>query len=205
MAVESATDDQDAIRVTTKGAEFVFHKAAGRIAISQRIPGKRPLGSISGLPLAGIKLVRSSDRECEISGGPAAASLKVGSDGLVRIRLLAAAEVVVAGAYQPRYRQHIAHDFFLPDEQGGLAMYLISGEAREEPPASWKAGWSVRYRVTKPGELWVAAFPPKPFDWAQSRETMLHSFSCKHPYPSDADLRAWRSLDSVLTLHSWVW
>ncbi|NUQ63298.1 MAG: hypothetical protein HUU20_12535 [Pirellulales bacterium] len=205
MAIESATEDQHAIRVVTNAAEFVFHKADRRISLSQRIPVRRSLGSISGLPLDAIRLIRSTDRECEISGGPAAASVKLSSDGLVRICLPGPVEVTVQGAYEPRYRQHLAHDFFLPDEQGGLAIYLISGEAREELPASWKAGWPVRYLLSKPGELWVAAFPPKPFDWSQSRETMLHSFSCKHPYPSDDDLRAWRRFGSVLTLHSWVW
>jgi hypothetical protein len=205
MSIESATEDQHVIRVVTKGSEFVFHKAGSRISFSQRIPKQRLLGSITGLPLAEIKLTRSSARECEISGLPPAASFRVGSDGLVRIRLSGPREVTVEGAYEPKYRQHLAHDFFLPDEQGGLGLYLISGEARVERPASWKAGWTVRYRVSNPGELWIAAFPPKPFDWTQSRETMLHSFSCKHPYPSDADLRAWRRFGSVLTLHSWVW
>jgi hypothetical protein len=205
MAIESATEDAEAIRVLTKGAEFAFHKALGRIAISQRIPAKRPLGSVSGLPLATVKLVRSGDRECEISGAPEAARFKVSSDGLVRISLPCPAEVVVAGDYEPRYRQHLGPDFFLPDEQGGLALYRISGEGREEPPATWKAGWSIRYQAATPGELWIAAFPPKPMDWAQSQETMLHSFSCQHPFPSDADLRGWRRLGSVLTLHSWIW
>src|SRR3972149_2049875 len=64
MAIESATEDQLAIRVATKGADFVFHKAGSRISLSQRIPEQRSLGSISGLPLAGMALVRSSAREC---------------------------------------------------------------------------------------------------------------------------------------------
>jgi len=205
MALDSATEQGDSIRVVTTGAEFVFQKTLGRITILQRIPARRSLGLISGVPLAGVKLIRSSTRECEIAGAPRGTALTVGSDSLLRIRLAGPADVAVEGAYEPQYRQQVRHDFFLPDEQGGLGMYLVSGEARSELPASWKPNWSVRYHVGTPAELWVSAFPPKPFDWAQSRETMLHSFSCKHPYPSDAELRAWRRYGSVLTLHSWVW
>ena len=148
MAIESATEDQQAIRVVDQ---------RGGVRLPQ---GRRPHRDLPADPtaaIAGIDLgIAAGGHQARPVFGPGvrdfrsspAASFKVSSDGLVRIRLPGPAEVVVAGDYEPRYRQHVAHDFFLPDEQGGLAMYLISGEAREELPASWKAGWSVRYRLS---------------------------------------------------------
>jgi hypothetical protein len=34
---------------------------------------------------------------------------------------------------------------------------------------------------------------------------VVHSFSWKTPYPSDADIKEWRNYGSVLALHSWIW
>jgi hypothetical protein len=48
-------------------------------------------------------------------------------------------------------------------------------------------------------------FPPKRFDWAQSRQTIVHFCDSKRPYPSDADLRTLRPHGSVLELHCHAW
>ena len=205
MAIEAVQDDKERIRITTTGAEFLLDKARGTIECFQRIPQGRQVGVVSGLTLADMKVEYSSNGECRLTADGGRCSMSIGTDSLLRMRFTASGLVVtVTGAYEPQHRSRADNHFFLPDEQGGLGTYLF-GRATCQTPAEWKPPWALQYGLAGPGELWVSVFPPRPFDWQASCETMLHSFSWKHPYPSDEELQEWRKYGSVLTLHSWIW
>ena len=113
------------------------------------------------------------------------------ADSLLTICLAAGDQIEITGGYEPAWKGIEGNHLLLPDETGGVATYLI-GDGKCERPASWKAGWKVRYRAASGTRLLVSVFPPRPFDWKQSGETMVHSFSCNRPYPTDEELTAWR-------------
>jgi hypothetical protein len=203
MALDSTSEEKRGIRVVTTGAVYFFDRTKNQIECSQRIPNLRKVAVISGLSLQTVKLDGPLAEQCKLSAGKD--SFVVSRDSLLRIGFAGPATIVLRGLYQPSCQQNVDNDFFLPDEQGGVAACLVLGKAVMERSAGWAPGWRLRYAVSEPGELWVSVFPPRPFPWRQSYETMLHSFSCNRPFPSDSDLADWRRYGSILTLHSWVW
>lgn len=199
MIIESVVKKGKTLVVRTTGAEFNFDEVKSRIVCFQRIPLRRKVAVISGISLKGIHVLKKDYSECRISNG-----LVVGQESLLTISAGTNATVKISGAYEPARVCKDKPHFLLPDEKGGVGLYVV-GNATFETADSWKAGWWVRYKVSTPSRILVSVFPPKPFDWKQSYETMLHSFSCNHPYPSDRELKEWRKYGSVLTLHSWIW
>ena len=203
MKIESAKAEENAIRVSSTGAEFLFNLPTGEIDLVQRIPQRRRVGTIIGLNLKGAELKQEED-QCRITIPATRTVFTISADSLLRISFGSAASVEVQGLYSPAKRQSSTNGFFLPDESGGIGLYPF-GTVTSQAPGNWKPPWSISFKVSGAGQLWVSVFPPRPFDWAQSREGMLHSFSWKNPYPSDEQLKEWRKFGSVLTLHSFIW
>jgi hypothetical protein len=204
MKVEGASTKQGSVTVQTTGAEFVFDESAGRIECSQKIPLKRKVAVVSGLNLKHVQIDENSSLECRLSVEGHKTPIVVGLDSLLTIPIEMGATIAVTGTYAPAWPGIEKPHFLLPDEKGGVGIYLL-GNAVCEVPENWKPGWCVRYKASQPSRVLVSVFPPKPFDWKQSCETMLHSFSSTHPYPSDQELEAWSKYGKVLTLHSWIW
>ena len=203
MRIESAKAEKNAIRVSSTGAEFIFNLPTGGIDLVQRIPQRRQVGRIVGLDLKGAKL-KVEAGQCRVTIPATRTVFTISADSLLRISVASPATVEVQGLYIPATKENVTNCFFLPDETGGIGLYPV-GSVAAQAPGSWKAPWSIPFRFSGSGQLWVSVFPPRPFDWAQSREGMLHSFSWKNPYPSDEQLTEWRKFGSVLTLHSWIW
>jgi hypothetical protein len=203
MKIESAKAEEGAIRATSTGAEFIFNLPTCRIDLIQRIPQRRVLGTITGLDLKGAEL-KLEEGQCRITVPATRTVFVISADSLLRISLGSSASVSVQGLYTPVKRQSITNCFFLPDESGGIGLYP-AGSVASQAPDNWQPPWSIPFQFNGPGQLWISVFPPRPFDWAQAREGMLHSFSWKNPYPSDTQLQQWRKFGSVLTLHSWIW
>jgi len=203
MKIESAKAEENAIRVSSTGADFLFNLTDGRIDLVQRIPQRRPVGTIIGLNLKGAEL-KIEDGQCRITVPATSNVFTISADSLLQISFGGSASVEVQGLYTPEKKARDTNGFFLPDEIGGIGLYTF-GPVTSKAPDNWKTPWSIPFKADTSGQLWVSVFPPRPFDWAQSREGMLHSFSWKNPYPSDEQLKAWRKFGSVLTLHSWIW
>ena len=203
MRIESAKAEENVIRVSSTGAEFLFNLPTGGIDLVQRIPQRRRVGTIIGLNLKGAEL-KLEEGQCRITVPATRTVFIISADSLLRISFGSSASVEVQGHYTPVKRQINTNCFFLPDESGGIGLYAF-GPVTAQAPGNWKPPWSIPFQFIGAGQLWVSVFPPRPFDWAQSREGMLHSFSWKNPYPSDEQLQKWRKFGSVLTLHSWIW
>ena len=204
MRIDLATAEKDSIRVQATGAEFVFDLPTGRIDLIQRIPQRRLVGTIAGFELKDAKLDGPNDGECRVTIPKTGMVFTISAASALTIRFDHPGDCIVRGVYQPAQVEVNSNQFFLPDETGGIALYPL-GSFTCQAPVEWKAPWSIPFHFSGAGELWVSVFPPRPFDWAQSYEGILHSFSWKHPYPSDDQLEEWRKYGSTLALHSWIW
>lgn len=202
MQIDSVQTLGQTTSVITTGTEFVFNRAQNSVTCYQRIPDWRQVATISGMSLSGLTVQSQSDQQCvlQVPNG----SLTVGADGLLRMSFAAGANIGITGNYAPAYRAQQGNNLFLPDATGGVGMYLI-GNGGCTVPGSWNAGWTVNYQAAAQSQLLVPVFPPRPFDEKQSLQTMLHSFSSNHPYPTDQELASWHNIGSVLTLHGWIW
>ncbi len=204
MKIDSVEKHDECTSITTTGAEFVLDQTHNVIVCYQRIPQRRQVATIRSLPLNGLRLLSQNVQRCVFGPSQGSPLVTIGADGVLRLSLSAGSNAEITGAYQPAWQGKDGNHFLLPDEVGGVAMYLI-GDGSCQPPASWKPGWKVNYQTTSPSKLLISVFPPRPFDVKQSRKTMLHTFSSNRPYPSDQELMEWRKIGTVLTLHSWIW
>ena len=204
MAIEAADDTGAAIKVVTTGAEFTFNREAGTIECSQRIPVARKVAVISGVTLKGAILLERNTGDCKIRLVGVKDPLVVSRDSMLLLPHGAAAALEISGLYEPKHVSNDGTNFTLPDEIGGVGCYIVD-DAKFEIPANWKAGWKLKYTFAKPSRTLISVFPPKPFDADQARQTVLHSFSSNHPYPSDVELEQWSKFGRVLILHAWIW
>ena len=196
MQIESVTFEHGTNAVLTTGARFVFDDAQGAICCYQRLPTWRPVATITGLGLRGLRVLSHDDWQCVLGDSSGRPRLTVGGDSLLILSLTNGAEVGFRGSYVPAYHGKQGNNLFLQDATGGVAAYLV-GKGTCSTPASWAPDSDAR--------LFFSVFPPRPYDREHARQTMLHSFSWKHPYPTDAELKDWRRFGSILTLHSWIW
>ncbi len=204
MKIDSVKMHDECTSIITTGAEFVLDKAHNVIVCYQRIPKRRRVATIRGLPLNDLRLLSQDVQRCVFGPSQGNPSVTIGADSVLRISLAAGANIGITGAYQPAWQGRDGNHLLLPDAVGGVGMYLI-GDGSCQTPASWKPGWTVNYQATSPSQLLVPVFPPRPFDVNRSRQTMVHTFSWKHPYPSDQELTEWSKIGPVLTLHCWIW
>jgi len=204
MELERADATADSVTVHTTGAEFVLDKAGGAIQCFQRIPLRRKVAVVTGLSLQGLRITANSKEQCRLSADAIAGPILIALDSLLTIPAGPGATVAIEGTYAPSWIGMEKPHFLLPDENGGVGTYLL-GDGVCEVSGDWKAGWTVRYKASGRGRVLVSVFPPRPYDWKRSGETMLHSFSCTHPYPSDRELEEWATVGKSLILHSWIW
>jgi len=204
MKIESVEADGQSARVNTTGAAFVFDLPNDAIICSQKIPRRRKVATIHGLSLKCLKPVSKTPDRCVFGETAEQETLVVSADSLLTISLAPGATVDITGSYRPAWEGQESNCLFLPDETGGVGLYLI-GNGSGTKPVSKDTEWTVNYQTASSSKLLVSVFPPRPFDIQQSGETLLHSFSWRRPYPSDQELAAWRPIGSVLALHSWIW
>src|ERR1017187_6540330 len=100
MRIESAKAEENAIRVSSTGAEFLFKLPTGRIELVQRIPQRRQVGRIVGLDLKGAKLKVEED-QCRITIPATRTVFTISANTSLRITLARPATVEVQGPYTP--------------------------------------------------------------------------------------------------------
>lgn len=204
MKIESIETQAEGDSVITSGAEFVLNRKENSVICYQRIPQRRQVATIRGLPLESVKLLTRDAERCIFGPSQESTLFAVGADSVLRISLAPGANVTITGAYAPAWRGIDGNHFLLPDAVGGVGAYLL-GEGKCQPPASWESGWTLTYEATVASQLLITVFPPRSFDVGQSRKTMVHTFSSKRPYPSDEEITRWSKIGPILTLHSWIW
>ena len=204
MTIEAVETHDECVAITTTGSEFVLDRTHNAIVCYQRIPSRRRVATIRSLTLKGMKRLSRSDDRCVFGASKDNPTVEIGADGLLRLSLAAGADVEITGSYEPAWQGRDGNHFLLPDETGGIGTYLL-GDGTCRVPASWKSGWTLGYRAASPSQLLISIFPPRPFDVDESRNTVVHTFSSKRPYPSDEEIAQWSKIGRILTLHSWIW
>jgi hypothetical protein len=202
MAVESVTEGPPA-RVVTTGAEFIFNQD-DTIECRQRLVQARPLAYLC-LPagsLAKPRLRHQSPGAAIFAAGESV--VRINGDSLLMVAPAVAGDIAAMLAFVPDYHAEFAGNFNFFDPNGGVSFFEHGqcGGARWDALADpvrivwpWRAG----------DVFWMAASPPKPFDWnASLRERIVvhGSSEDRYMYPSDLDLLRFKSLGNILYLHN---
>jgi hypothetical protein len=206
MRVEEVIERPDSIRVTTTGA-VVFLDNKGIVHCSQRIPVEREVARIV-LPKAGLPL-RVSGRSafaCTLTG--TCLLLRIQGDSLLILKPQADIEVQFTGLFKSDYHAHKDGRRLFIDERGGFGLYP-SAPKQTRSPAVDRPPWGVAYALGGGEELWVSVFPPRPYNWERSFESLAHE-GCdrpleKHAYPSDDLIRDTARFCKVFAVHSYIW
>src|ERR1017187_5259410 len=141
MRIESAKAEENAIRVSGTGAEFLFDLPTGGIDLIQRIPQTRQVGRSVGLELKGAEF-KLEGGQCRIAVPGSGTVFTITADSLLRINFASSASVEVQGRYTPVKKVTTTNCFFLPDESGGIGLYAF-GPVTSRAPGNWQAPWSI--------------------------------------------------------------
>ena len=188
MAVTGVEESGDVLAVTTTAARFAFDRAAGTLAVEQRLNGQRELALVTGLDLAGLA-VQTWDEGVAVLGGTSV-TVGVQADGTAVIsphsELVATVESRIGGDFNRIARG----DLFSTDDWGGFTanVHVPLGTGRAPrlalqtaglafdglPPddltttGAADPGWTARADVSPGERLFVSAFPTREYDWEKS-------------------------------------
>jgi hypothetical protein len=202
MALEQVECSGDRFRVLTTGAQFRLGN--GAITCSQRVPEQRDVAHIALDGSAGpFALEGQTDFACKLRGD--ALDITIHGDSLIILRAKAPSQVSFQGLFDPEY--HVAHNgkYLFIDETGGFGIYPVHTHDSAMPDFEQKP-WAVTWQLQRGEEVWVSVFPPRPYNYERSFESLAHE-GMEEPerwYPSDELIEATARHCKVLTIHSYV-
>ena len=205
MRLERAEPTDEGIVVVTTGAELLFGKD-GVVRCFQRIPVRRELTRLT-LPAGAmpLKLGDVGDFACNISGN--GIGLTVQGDSLMILRTPKGTKLSFEGLFKPAYRADKEGKWLFIDPKGGFGVYPVGAQKTSAPELSDKS-WSVRYDLKRSEEIWVSIFPPRPFNWKRSFESLAHEGGRKplekYAYPSNELIRDVARFCKVFAVHSYI-
>ena len=181
-------DGTGVLAVTTTAARFAFDRAAGTLAVEQRLNGQRDLALVSGLDLAGLA-VQTWDAGVAVLVGTGV-TVGVQADGTAVISPYSELAATVESRLGGDFNRIARGDLFSMDDWGGFTANvhtpLGTGRAPRlqlqtpgldfdglppddlSTPAAAAPGWTARADVSPGERLFVSAFPTREYDWEGS-------------------------------------
>jgi hypothetical protein len=214
MQIDSATQKDGVITVTTTGAKFQID-GQGAIRCWQRIPREREVLNVSlGKPVGPFRIERKERFSCTVSCQ--AGGLTFHGDSLVIFKLNGDIKTVFRGLFAPAYRFEKQGKWILMDEEGGFGIYPVAVK-RASAPETFAPPWNIAYDFSGGDEVWLSVFPPRAFNWKRAHEAIEHDglpdgtaattarLETGGGYPSNAQIQDAARHCKVLTLHSYTW
>jgi hypothetical protein len=205
MRLECAEATDAGIVVVTTGAELRFGKD-GVVRCFQRIPERREVTRLALPPDSmPLRLDEVGDFACEISG--TGVSLSVQGDSLMILQTPEGTKLTFEGLFQPAYRADKEGKWLFIDPEGGFGVYPV-GTQETNTPAVSDQPWFLHYDLEQSEEIWVSIFPPRPFNWERSFESIAHEGGHvpleKYAYPSNELIRESARFCRVFAVHSYL-
>lgn len=216
MKVEAVRQQAGTITVETTGARFVFETGGdkGKIACHQRLNRERQLCSVELSRPIGRLSVEHQGEECVVLHQDAVGSgfmrFVVNRDSMLEIHSVPDLTVSLAGRFRPDFAASRDGHLLLADEIGGCGAYPYQGLRHADLVDLAHEEWRASYELDRSCRLFVSAFPPRPFNEAQSYdERIAHHGSIgpwtPPPYPTDAMIGELARYCTVLVLHEMLW
>ncbi len=202
MGLESADVGPDGFHIVTTGSQFRL--AHGTISCSQRIPLERTVTCIT-LPddIGPLTLEGQTDFACKLTGRTL--DVTVHGDSLLILRAKTPQRVSFRSPLQPEYRASHNGSFLFIDETGGFGIYPTRASGPPMPDTS-RSSWRMTWDLAGGEEMWVSVFPPRPYNYQRSFESLAHE-GMEEPdrwYPSDDLIEQTARHCKVLTIHSYI-
>ena len=204
MRIEKLADIADTgIRVVTTGAEFSVAKD-GTIKCCQRIPVRRDVARITlAQGVFPFSVRKDNDFACVLASRRI--SLTVQGDSVIILRLNDDMAIRFKGLFRPAYHHGEKGRWMFMDKSGGFGVYPV-GEKQTTGPNFDQRPWEVEYRAKKGDEIWFSVFPPRPYNWERSFESMAHEGNEEpYAYPSDELIQSTARHCKIMVVHSWLW
>ena len=204
MVVESATVEEETLRVLTTGAGLTLD-ASGRAVFSQRIGHPREVvtveieGGLKGPP----ELTHTGPGLAFARYGDPRLDLRANGDSLFMFHAHDPVTVVIRRAIDVGFSASFQSSHLFLDEWGGFGIYCSEkglGDAVDR-----FAPVVARYELPTNAVLWIGVCPPKPYDWEKSiSDQVVWHWSRELGYPPDDQLIAWSKQGNIVLLQSEV-
>jgi len=208
MRLEEVVEQGNGIRVTATGSVFSMGKD-GSIGCAQRIPLDREVARIALPPaVLPLKLTAKNDFACALAGE--GITLRLQGDSLLIIKADRNTRVNVTGLFTPSYHAHRNGNRLFIDERGGFGLYpTVPEQVKSKAPALKRPRWRVDYPIKKGEELWVSVFPPRPYNWKRSFQSLAHEGWRKplekYAYPDNEIIKDTARFCDIFAVHSYIW
>ena len=204
MKVESASEQDGAIRIVTTGAVIIMDGTNGEVAFLQRIGQERPVAMLKlGQELRGAKITHSTEGFARVTLDQPKITIRVNGDSLFLLQPHEPLKVEVETKIIPAWNASWMTNHLVVDELGGFGLYC-SDLGLDDQYDAFK-DTIASYPLPADAVLSVGVCPPKPYDWDRSlREQVIWHWSDKLAYPPDDELRSWKPNGTMVLLQSEV-
>lgn len=205
MQVEQAVVRQGRVEIRTTGAELSFDPASGAGVFRQRIGHPRDIlrMQIEGEARASARLAYSGPGLAFVEFDAPRLDLRANGDSLFMLHAIRPVRITLCGAIAPAFHASFRANHIVCDEWGGFGLYC-SRPALEDRFDPFEPTTAV-YDLPADTVLWVAVFPPRPYDWRQSvHEQVVWHWSNQSAYPPDDVLAGWAKVGTIALLQSEV-
>ena len=202
MKVETASEDGDAIRIRTTGAEVLVDAPRGAILFMQRIGHARPVAVMRfGVALEGAQLTHAGPGFAMVTCERPKLTLRLNGDSLFMLHAQDAVGLAVDRKIEPAWNASYKTNHLIADERGAFGLYCSEPALNDQFNAVAKT--VAQYSLPANAVLWLGVCPPKPYEWLHSlHDTVIWHWSDKEAYPPDETLHAWKGLGNIVLLQS---
>jgi hypothetical protein len=202
MQIESVAREDQSTTIVTTGAKFII-TPSGEMQCWQRIPAERKVLEVK-LPKAvgPLQVEKKSDFVCIVRSD--SISLRVQGDSVVVFNFDKDTPASFHGLFKPAYHTVKEGRWLLIDPTGGFGVYPVAAHATNKPDFAGES-WQIDYDFKAKEEAWLSVFPPRPYRWQRSFESIAHEGTIKEPYPGDALIQSVGRTCKMFFVHSYFW
>lgn len=203
MALDDVHLTDSAFRIKTTGAEFDY--ADGVISCWQRIPSERETARIIVEDdMEPFLLDDCTDFACLIKSR--GFDVQIHGDSVLILRAKRRQQVSFQGLLMTEYdTEHEGRHLFI-DETGGFGIYPVGKRKSSTPDFAAESSWSVTWDLDGGDEVWVSVFPPRPYNYTRSFQSLAHEGMReeRRHYPGDELIEATAQHCDVLAIPSYI-
>lgn len=201
MTVESATVDEQGLKVVTTGAEMTLD-AVGTMVLRQRIGHPREMLRVTVDGFKGSASLTHHGSGFAFAQCPQPRfDLRVNGDSLFMIHAKEPLTITIRHAIAPLFTSSFENNHICFDEWGGYGLYC--SDASLDDAFAPYGETTAQYRLPADAVLWIGVCPPQPFDWERSfRDHVVWHWSKESAYPPSEVFPAWSREGNIVLLQS---
>jgi len=171
MRIEKLVQENGSTTILTTVQNLLSSRSA-RCNAGSGSPSERKVLEVKLPKAAGpLRVEKKNDFVCTVCWD--GASLRVQGDSVVIFKFDKETAVSFRGLFRPAYHAEQDGKWLMIDPAGGFGVYPVTAHKTNTPDFASES-WQIDYNFNAKEEAWLSVFPPRPYNWRRSFESIEH-------------------------------